>query len=71
MALRAGCPVVAIFVPRVGPRRYRVLARRIPSPPGEGAERRLTEALAAEIERVVRLYPEQWAWNYKRWRDEV
>jgi lauroyl/myristoyl acyltransferase len=27
----------------------------------------ITQKLASEIERVIRLYPEQWCWNYKRW----
>ena len=64
-----GAAVISIFVVRVGRGHYRVIGREIYSAHhGVKDEQLLTATMAAEIERVVRLYPEQWAWNYRRWR---
>jgi KDO2-lipid IV(A) lauroyltransferase len=69
VAIKTGAAVVSIFCMREGPFRYRVLARELAPPRhGETDEVALTARMAAEIERVIRLYPEQWTWNYKRWR---
>ena len=69
MAARLGCGVVSIFCLREGPFRYRLVSRLLLGHAhGETDEQRLTERFAAEIESVVRAYPEQWTWNYKRWR---
>lgn len=62
-------PVVSIFAVRVGDSHYRLVSRVIVKDPDEFAgESAITETLAAEIERVIRLFPEQWTWNYKRWK---
>lgn len=70
MAIRTGCAVVSIFCLREGPFRFRVLAHTLArADHGETDEIALTRRMAAEIEAVIRLYPEQWTWSYKRWRD--
>lgn len=70
MALRFDAAVIGIFVVREGAYRYRILSELIwggkeNSSPDEQC---LTTAMAQSIERVIRMYPEQWTWNYKRWR---
>jgi KDO2-lipid IV(A) lauroyltransferase len=69
MAVRTGAAVVSVFCMRTGPFSYRLLANML-APPGHGLsdELALTQVMAREIESVIRAYPEQWTWNYKRWR---
>ena len=69
LAVHSGCPVIAVFAVRVGPFHYRLVLEEI-LPPGHGEvdEVSLTQRMAAAIERVVREHPEQWSWNYRRWR---
>ena len=69
LAIRQGSPVLAIFCMRTGPQRYRLMYEVIaPADHGQGDETLLTQKMATAIETVIRLYPEQWLWNYKRWR---
>lgn len=70
MALRFDAAVIGIYVVREGAYRYRIVSELIwggkeCSSPDEQA---LTAVMAQSIERVIRMYPEQWTWNYKRWR---
>jgi KDO2-lipid IV(A) lauroyltransferase len=66
---RTGAAVVAIFCVREGPFRFRILSETLfPAGHGETDELALTRAMAAAIDRAIRLYPEQWTWGYKRWR---
>jgi KDO2-lipid IV(A) lauroyltransferase len=69
MAARFDCAVIGIFCLRVGPFAYRLVSESILAA-GHGIkdELDLTRRMAASIERVIRLYPEQWTWNYKRWK---
>ena len=69
MAMRFQCPIISIFCVRTGPMRYRIVSRRIHLPK-DAHEAAVTVLMAGELERVVRLYPEQWTWNYRRWRWE-
>jgi len=69
LAVRTNCAVISIFCVRTGPRRYRVVTRELlASGHGETDQKKVTQLCAREIERVVRLYPEQWAWTYRRWK---
>ena len=48
--------------------RYRVVSNVLLNK-GHGIEgEQVTQIMASEIERVIKLYPEQWVWNYKRWK---
>ncbi len=69
MACRTGAPVVAVYCMRVGPFHYRLYADCV-APQGHGItdEQILTQKAAKSIEDIIRAYPEQWTWNYKRWR---
>ncbi len=70
MTVKTGCAVVSVFCMREGAFRYRLVSKTL-VPPGhaETDEAMLTQRMADEITRAIRLYPEQWTWNYKRWRD--
>ncbi len=49
---------------------YRIVSDVLaPAGHGESDEQALTQRLAATISRVIAAYPEQWTWNYKRWRE--
>lgn len=69
MAAKTNCAVVAAFCVRDGSERYRLISREI-LPPGHGIKdhEQLTKIFAKELEKTIRQYPEQWCWNYKRWR---
>jgi KDO2-lipid IV(A) lauroyltransferase len=71
MTAKTGCGVVSIFCLREGPFKYRILSEMLAAPGVAMADEAvLTQRMADAITRVVRLYPEQWTWNYKRWRDD-
>lgn len=69
LAIRHQSAVLAVFCMRSGPGRYKIYSEVIaPALHGLADERALTQAMAHTIEAYIRLYPEQWLWNYKRWR---
>jgi KDO2-lipid IV(A) lauroyltransferase len=68
MAIRTGAAVISIFCLREGPFRFRLFSEElVPANHGVKDEDALTQTMASAIERVIRLYPEQWTWNYRRW----
>ena len=71
LALRADAPFFVGGALRIGPRRYRSWAVRL-EPPAEGDIGRrvleLTRAWSAELERRIRLSPEQYFWHHRRWK---
>jgi KDO2-lipid IV(A) lauroyltransferase len=68
-SVRNGSPVMGLFCMRIGPWKYRLIATDIlPADHGETDTEKMTQKMASEIERVIRLYPEQWVWNYSRWQ---
>lgn len=72
MCVKTGCAAVSIFCLREGPFRYRILSSTVVAPgQAETDEARVTQRMADAITQAIRLYPEQWTWNYKRWRDFV
>ncbi len=69
LAIRTKAPVLAIFCMREGWWQYRLLYKEIVSAAHDASDDvKLTQIMASEIESVIRLYPEQWVWNYKRWQ---
>lgn len=64
-----GAPVMGVFCMREGPWRYRIFTEELlPAHHSHDDADAATQIMATAIERMIRLYPEQWAWNYKRWR---
>lgn len=71
LAVRARVPFFVGGVYRVGPRRYRLWVRRLEPPAGCGVReqvRELTRRWSEELERRIRLSPEQYFWHHKRWK---
>ncbi len=63
--------IVAIFCMRTGPWTYRIVYETVSEPgSGETDELVLTQKMASALSRAIKLYPEQWIWNYKRWRKQ-
>jgi KDO2-lipid IV(A) lauroyltransferase len=67
MSLKTGSPILVVFCVRVGPAKYRMITRAIDLDAAEKTPAAISQLLATEIERAIKLFPEQWCWNYKRW----
>lgn len=71
LALRADAPFFVGGALRIAPRRYRFWVVRL-EPPAEGeiGERvlELTRGWSAELERRIRLSPDQYFWHHRRWK---
>lgn len=65
VALKTGASTFSFHCVREGFQKYRLVTACL-EPVGNDLESR-TAFYASEIERVIKLYPEQWCWNYKRW----
>jgi len=69
LASRTNCAIIGIAVVRSAPGHYRILASEVlPGGHNQSDELALTVMCAAELEKAIRIWPEQWAWNYKRWK---
>ncbi|UCC71113.1 MAG: lysophospholipid acyltransferase family protein [Gemmatimonadota bacterium] len=71
LALRAGAPFLLGGVRRVGARRYEAFVVRLEPPAGADVKEQvvaLTRMWASELERRIRLSPEQYFWHHKRWK---
>lgn len=71
LALRTGAPFFVGGVHRVAPQQYHGWLIRLD--PGQGADlgeqvMDLTRRWIGEVERRVRLYPEQYFWHHRRWK---
>ncbi len=67
MALHFKAPIYSIHVVRECRMTFRVVLHRMTYSDRLSVDE-LTEVLAQELERVIRIYPEQWSWNYRRWK---
>jgi KDO2-lipid IV(A) lauroyltransferase len=72
-ALRSGAAVVPMAIHmQPGGTHHITILPEIDHPPEDMPERQrqeiLTGKMTASIERLVRLYPQQWAWMHDRWR---
>ena len=69
MIAKKNVPALGVYCVRQGPSQFRLIATEILTDEhGMKDEEEISRRLAADMERVIRLYPEQWAWNYKRWK---
>jgi KDO2-lipid IV(A) lauroyltransferase len=71
LALRNGAPFLVGGAHRVGPQQYHAWLVRIDPPVGVEVKDQvydMTKRWIAELERRVRLYPEQYFWHHKRWK---
>lgn len=67
-----GCPIAVATTARLpdGRHRFRVwrIIERTPGASREEELLRTTRAIHQALEEAIRAYPEQWLWNYRRWR---
>lgn len=68
MATRSDLPVIGVFCLRLAPMHYRLVSHEV-APGGHGIKDPdlMTQLMADKLSQVIRAYPEQWCWNYKRW----
>jgi Kdo2-lipid IVA lauroyltransferase/acyltransferase len=66
LALRMESAVVLGFCTRVGPCRYRLSMREVPTAGKDAVQ--LTAELTRLIEQQIRAAPEQWVWMHQRWK---
>lgn len=70
LAIRTGCPVVVGSFVRLAPYRYRLVGGEpLVFSPDESRER-ATQLLNDRLSEAIRLYPEQYLWMHRRWRDD-
>jgi KDO2-lipid IV(A) lauroyltransferase len=68
MSIRNNAPIIGVFCLRCGPMHYRIISEVIvPAEHNIVDQQELTQKMASVIEKYIKLYPEQWCWNYKRW----
>lgn len=68
LGLRTGAAALAVFCVRVGPFQYRLYSELLVPAATQGLdEQAFTQILSTAIEKYIRLFPEQWTWNYRRW----
>ncbi len=72
LSLASGAPIVTNFLIRTSGDRYKIVLGEILEPslqkPRDEAVKDMTEAWMAEFEKVIRCYPDQWAWMHNRWK---
>lgn len=75
LALEYNVPMVVIGAPKVGePMRYRMVVDEIIDPQEYAgrpdAVRAITQRFTASLEKIVRVWPEQYFWLHRRWKHE-
>jgi len=75
MALQRGLPTITIFVMKISPYRYKVYIREVKCDERPYANRQekaqnLAQHFAAEMEKVIRLYPDQWFNYFEFWNND-
>jgi KDO2-lipid IV(A) lauroyltransferase len=75
MAMEYNVPMIVIGTPKVGePMRHAILAEDVILPEEYQARpdavRAITQRFTAALERMVRLYPEQYFWLHRRWKHQ-
>ena len=72
LALKTGAAILPMFCPRQPDGTYKTVfyPAIIPSPTGdtEADVKRIMTEITADIEDIIRKYPDQWLWLHDRWR---
>lgn len=70
--LKLGSPMLFGYCRELANGKYRIEVKRLELPTLEGTREqnaiRIMEIINAEIEALIRLYPEQWLWIHDRWK---
>ncbi len=69
MATRKNMPVYGVYMMRTGVCKYRFYCDEV-LPVGHGMtdEMAVAQMMADSISSMIKKYPEQWSWNYRRWK---
>jgi KDO2-lipid IV(A) lauroyltransferase len=69
MITRKNLPAYGVYMLRTGRGKFRFYVNEIlPQGHGETDELKVAQLLADDMSRMIKLYPEQWSWNYRRWK---
>jgi KDO2-lipid IV(A) lauroyltransferase len=72
LSIASGAPIVPNFLVRVPGDRYKLVMGDVIRPEANAsrdeAVKKITEAWMYQFEKVIREYPEQWAWMHHRWK---
>ena len=69
MITRKNLPVFGVSIMRTGRGKFRFYVTDVlPHGHGETDELKVAQLLADDMSRMIKLYPEQWSWNYRRWK---
>jgi predicted LPLAT superfamily acyltransferase len=75
LAVQFQAPVLALFVLKMSASLYRIHVMSIPFPPDSLSKREqineMTKSFVRELERITKLYPEQWFNFYKFWKKQI
>ncbi len=74
LALQLGTPILPNFLVRKPDGRYQVVLGEVLRPPkgakGEAVLQDYTQRWMRSFEKVIREYPDQWAWMHERWKTQ-
>jgi KDO2-lipid IV(A) lauroyltransferase len=69
MATKKSMAVVGVTAVRTGDCQYQFYAHEIlPAGHKETDGAKIAQKMADHMSNMIRLYPEQWSWNYRRWK---
>ena len=69
MAIKKNMPVFSVYMMRVGLGAYQFYCNEV-LPPNHGRtdELEVAQLMADNMSNMIRRYPEQWSWSYRRWK---
>lgn len=69
MAVKRNLPVCGVYMMRTGRCTYRFYVTEVlPKNHQITDDAKVAQLMADDMSKMIRLYPEQWAWNYRRWK---
>lgn len=69
MAVRKNLPVCGIYLARTGRCQYRIYVSEIlTAGHGEVDHMKVAQLMVDDMSRIIKMFPEQWSWNYRRWK---
>lgn len=67
-AIRYNSPILSVYCIKLDNNSFRLRSKIITESAADIDEQKLTQMICDDLEENIRLYPEQWTWNYKRWK---
>lgn len=70
MAVKKNMPVYSVYMMRTGLGRYQFYCDEVlPKGHDQSDESLVAQLMADNMSEMIRRYPEQWSWNYRRWKN--